>query len=109
VCAPGSTRGWPMRDDARATVTCRCGCGEEPKGKRVFVDKEHQLRWMIAGGAREIGALEPPEARAKGGTVAGADAAASGRLREASTKGAARAREIAAEFRARRHVDGTNA
>jgi hypothetical protein len=80
---------------------CRCGCGESVRGKRVFVNKEHQLRWMHAGGAREIGALQPLEAKAEGGKTAGAAAAASGRLKEASRKGAARAREIAERFRAK--------
>ncbi len=84
-------------------ATCRCGCGVGLKGARKFVDKEHQLRWMVAGGAREIGALQPHEAKVKGGTVVGHEAAASGRLRVASTKGATRTREIAADFRAKQH------
>jgi len=60
---------------------------------------EHQLEWMIAGGAREMNALQPIEAKEKGGSVAGKQAAETGRLREASLKGAARLREIAARYR----------
>jgi hypothetical protein len=30
---------------------CRCGCGDPVKGRRVFVNKEHQLAWMLRGGA----------------------------------------------------------
>jgi hypothetical protein len=70
-------------------VTCRCGCGETVRGRRAFVDKEHQLTWMAAGGAAELGA------------ISGRQAAASGRLRKAGLKGAARAREIAEKFRMR--------
>lgn len=90
-------------------LVCRCGCGEAVKDKCVFVDKEHQMRWLHAGGAREIGALQPREARVKGGTVAGQEAAASGRLRDASTKGVARTSEIATQFRATRRDDGADA
>lgn len=81
---------------------CKCGCGQTVKGKRVFVNKEHQLRWMSNGGARELNALQPLEAKERGGQVAGSQAAANGRLVEASKKGAARAREIAERFRAAR-------
>jgi hypothetical protein len=81
-------------------MKCRCGCGEPVRGKRVFVDKVHQLNWMAAGGAREIGALQPLEAKKLGGQVAGRIAAESGRLPEAARKGGARAREIAARWRA---------
>lgn len=78
---------------------CRCGCGQPVKGRRVFVNKEHQLAWMHAGGAREIGALEPYAARVKGGETAGQRAARSGRLSDAGVKGAERSREIAEQFR----------
>ena len=81
---------------------CRCGCGLPVKGRRVFVNKEHQLDWMVAGGARQMNELQPLEAKQLGGSVAGSEAAASGRLAEAGEKGAARSREIAAEFRKRR-------
>jgi hypothetical protein len=68
----------------------------------VFVNKEHQLDWMVAGGAREIGALTPPEARSRGGVRAGAQARDSGRLQEASVLGGQRSREIAERARRRR-------
>lgn len=72
------------------------------KRGRAFVDKEHQLDWMNAGGAREMNALQPLEAKIKGGSVAGQEASTSGRLREASLQGAARSREIANRYRAKR-------
>jgi hypothetical protein len=78
---------------------CRCGCGEMTKGKRVFVNKEHQIEWMLAGGAREIGALQPIEAKQLGGQAAGRLATNSGRLAEAGLKGAQRAHEIAVEYK----------
>lgn len=81
---------------------CKCGCGQVVKGKRVFVNKEHQLQWMVAGGARELNAMMSDEARALGGHLAGMKAVESGRLREASGKGAARSREIAQEFQAKK-------
>ena len=34
---------------------CQCGCGEAVNEERSFVNKEHQLRWMTAGGAKELG------------------------------------------------------
>jgi hypothetical protein len=79
--------------------TCKCGCGETVRGKRVFVNKEHQLAWMHAGGARELNAMMPDEARALGGQTAGKQAAESGRLQEAAKLGGQRAREIAEAFR----------
>ena len=83
-------------------TACKCGCGTCTTGRRVFVNKEHQLEWMVAGGAREIGALEPAEARSRGGARAGADARDSGRLRKASVLGGARSREIGERVRQRR-------
>lgn len=83
-------------------MECRCGCETVVKGRRVFVNKEHQLDWMLAGGAREMNALQPVEAKQLGGAVAGREAVTSGRLAEAGEKGAVRSREIADEFRARR-------
>jgi hypothetical protein len=65
------------------------------KRKRVFVNKEHQLQWMRAGGARDLNALQPLEAKERGGYAAGTQAAATGRLYEAAKKGGARSREIA--------------
>jgi hypothetical protein len=78
---------------------CRCGCGRSVNGRRVFVNKEHQLEWMVNGGARELNSLQPLEAKVRGGQVAGEHAAASGRLADASQKGAAKAHEIAERFR----------
>jgi hypothetical protein len=69
------------------------------KGRRVFVNKEHQLQWMHDGGASELNALQPIEAKQQGGKTTGTQAALSGRLVEASKKGAAKAREIAERFR----------
>ncbi|OLD96326.1 MAG: hypothetical protein AUI36_45865 [Cyanobacteria bacterium 13_1_40CM_2_61_4] len=67
--------------------------------KRIFVDKEHQLTWMYAGGARELNALLPAEVRARGGHTAGAQAHRSGRLRRAGAKGGKRSQQIARDFR----------
>lgn len=83
-------------------MECKCGCGEAVKGRRVFVNKEHQLDWMLAGGAREIGALEPPEARVRGGQIAGRMTADSGKLAEAGKLGGQRAREITEAYRRKR-------
>lgn len=80
-------------------MDCRCGCGQMVKGKRVFVNKEHQLLWMNSGGAREIGALQPIEAKRLGGHVAGRIGAESGALARAGLIGAQRAHDIAVEFR----------
>ncbi len=87
------------------TTACRCGCGESVSGKRVFVNKEHQLTWMAAGGAREIGALEPPEARARGGHVAGTILRDTGQLADAGRKGGQKAKEIAERWRETRSRD----
>jgi general stress protein YciG len=78
---------------------CRCGCGQTVTGRRVFVDKEHQLDWMRAGGARELNALQPVEAKALGGSITGREAHRSGRLAEAAKKGGQRSREIAERHR----------
>jgi len=80
-------------------MECGCGCGAGVKGKRVFVNKEHQLAWMVAGGAREIGALQPLESKRLGGQIAGRAGVESGSLTRAGLKGAQRSREIADEFR----------
>jgi len=85
--------------------TCQCGCGEAVKSGRVFANKEHQLKWMTNGGARELNALLPLEARVKGGETAGQDALASGRLLSAAQKGGARSREIAQNVRAKQAGD----
>lgn len=84
--------------------TCKCGCGESVKGRRTFVNKEHQLAWMYAGGARELNSLLPHEVRERGGHTSGTLASQSGRLREASVKGGQRSKEIAAKVRSRRGV-----
>lgn len=65
-------------------------------------NKEHQLEWMLAGGAREIGAMQPIEAKQLGGSVAGRMAQESGRLAQAGQLGARRAQEISLEYRRRR-------
>lgn len=82
---------------------CKCGCGLSVRGKRVFVNKEHQLEWMLNGGARELNALMPDEARALGGYVSGRMAVASGRQREMAASGGKRSREMAQALRARRN------
>ena len=64
----------------------------------MFVNKEHQLTWMVSGGAKELNALMPEAARARGGHIAGRIAANSGRLRKAAEKGGAKSREIARTF-----------
>ncbi len=79
---------------------CKCGCRQVVKGKRVFVNKEHHLQWMVSGGASQMNALQPNEAKERGGRIAGAKAHESGRLKEAAQKGGARSREIAEEFHA---------
>lgn len=80
---------------------CKCGCGESVSGRRVFVNKEHQLAWMHAGGARELNSLLPLEVRQQGGQTVGRRLHDSGQLQEAANKGGARSREIAAEVRSR--------
>ena len=83
-------------------TTCKCGCGEPVVGKRVFVDKAHQLAWMHAGGAAELAALLPDDARCRGGKTAGKKAVVSGNLREAARLGGQRVHEIAAACRTKR-------
>ena len=82
-------------------MDCRCGCGEAVRGRRAFVNKEHQLRWLSSGGARELNALQPIEAKALGGSTSGKKAAASGRLDEMRPKAVEAVREITARFRSR--------
>ena len=83
--------------------SCKCGCGQaSPSTNKAYVDKEHQLAHMYAGRARELQGMLPPEVKERAGRVAGQKAAESGRLAAAGLKGAARAREIAAQFRERR-------
>lgn len=87
--------------------SCKCGCGEVVKKGRVFVNKEHQLEWMMNGGASEMNALMPDEARVRGGQTTGRQSVESGRLREAGIKGAIRSREIAEQFHRNRESDST--
>ena len=77
------------------------------KGRRVFANKEHQLAWMLTGGAREIGLLQPIESKRLGGHIAGRAGAESGALARAALKGAERSRQIAAEFQRRRATSTT--
>jgi len=72
------------------------------KGRRVFVNKEHQLAWMAAGGAKLMNDLQPIEAKQLGGRITGQQALESGRLAEAARKGGAKSREIAEAWRAKR-------
>ncbi len=81
---------------------CKCGCGMAVIGKRVFVNKEHQLEWMVKGGAKAMNALQPVAAKAKGGKITGNQAVANGRLAAASKLGAEKSRAIAAKFKAAR-------
>lgn len=72
---------------------CKCGCGQSvPRPNKAYVDKEHQMAHFYAGEARVLGA------------ISGRQAVESGRLATAGLKGAARAREIAQQFRAT-HVE----
>jgi hypothetical protein len=80
-------------------TTCKCGCGTPVPRRRVFLDKEHQLAWMDAGGAAQLNALQPVEAKKRGGRTAGTDAVLSGRLTEAGLRGAETARVVAARRR----------
>jgi hypothetical protein len=82
-------------------MDCRCGCGEPVRGRRTFVNKEHQLRWLAAGGAKELNALQPLEAKSRGGATSGRNAAGSGRLDEMRPKAVEAVREITARFRSR--------
>ena len=59
---------------------------------------------MLDGGARELNRLQPLEAKQRGGSRAGREAAVSGRLAVAGAKGAKRSHEIAEQFRAH-HLD----
>lgn len=80
-------------------MECQCGCGAPAKRGGKFVDKEHQLDWMRAGGARIIGALQPLEAKVRGGRIAGRAQADSGALAAAGLLGAERSREITDQWR----------
>ena len=86
-------------------LACKCGCGTPVAGRRTFVNKEHQLAWMLAGGASEMNRLQSVEAKQRGGMIVGKQAAESGRLAAAGKLGAARSREIAEEFRRRHPAD----
>lgn len=77
------------------TKLCKCGCGSPISRRKVFVDKVHQLQWMRHGGAKQLNALQPIDAKERGGHISGTRAAESGRLAEAAKLGGAKAREIA--------------
>ena len=81
---------------------CKCGCGAAVGKRRVFLNKEHQLAWMHAGGARELNSMLPDGVRQRGGHTAGTRLASSGQLEEFAKKGGARSREIADLVRAQR-------
>lgn len=81
------------------TKLCKCGCGELIRGKRVFVNKEHQLAWLHAGGARELNAMLPDEVRIRGGKTAGRISADTGHLDEVRHLSVARTHEITEQFR----------
>ena len=83
------------------TKPCKCGCGQIVCGKRVFVNKEHQLVWMNDGGARSLNELLPHEVRSRAGHVSGNLSAASGRLDKIRVKAARATKRIAREFRKR--------
>src|SRR5688500_9778504 len=86
---------------------CKCGCGARVSRRRAFVNKEHQLRWMREDGASALNALQPLEAKARGGHTTGTAAVASGRLLEAAKLGGAKAREIAEATRPTASRDAT--
>lgn len=69
-------------------VPCKCGCGEQVRSPRKYVNREHQLEHMLNGAAREMNAQQPLEAKVRGGKTAGEITAA-------------QTREIAARIRAR--------
>lgn len=52
-------------------VPCKCGCGEMVWSPRVYANREHQLEHMLNGAAREMNALQPHEAKVRGGKTAG--------------------------------------
>jgi hypothetical protein len=95
---------WPhttRRSRLPRVTTCKCGCGEPIKRGRTFVNREHQLDWMFAGGASQMNAMQPIEGKIRGGATSGQQAVESGRLLEAAKKGGKQAREFAAEYRAK--------
>lgn len=78
---------------------CRCGCGLVVPFTRRYVDKVHQLAHMRSGEARRMNALQPAEAKRRGGSTRGTQLAGSGQLAEWGRKGAARTRELAGQMR----------
>lgn len=86
-------------------MECGCGCGavlpvSQGKRQRKFVNKEHHLDWMVAGGASQMNAAQPIEAKKLGGHVAGTALRDTGHLAEIGKLGVARSLEISAEWRA---------
>jgi len=86
-------------------MTCKCGCGEPVKRGRTFVNREHQLDWMYAGGASQMNAMQPIEGKIRGGATSGQQAAAAGRIQEVGVRAAQEAREFAARYRAKRGAE----
>jgi hypothetical protein len=84
-----------------ANVDCKCGCGEPVKGRRKFVNKEHQMAWMLNGGARQLNAMLSDEVRQRGGTTAGSRPQNIARLNEIRPAANERATAIANEVRNR--------
>jgi len=41
----------------RALMPCACGCAEPVASGRMFVDREHQRRWLKDGGGSVLGHL----------------------------------------------------
>lgn len=84
-------------------MECMCGCGQQvPKGNKSFVNRMHQWEWMEAGGAAQIGALQPLEAKQDGGRRAGAQARDSGRLADMAEKGREQQARMYEEWKQRR-------
>jgi hypothetical protein len=74
---------------------CNCGCGDNIPSSKRYKDKEHQLRHLRSGEAARMNAMQPPEAKRRGGRAAGRAAVASGQLALAGRKGADRIAQIA--------------
>ncbi len=45
---------------------CKCGCGQAVKSGRKFINLEHQMEWMLAGGASQLNALQSVEGKQAG-------------------------------------------
>ena len=82
-------------------MACKCGCGEATRGSRKFVSKEHQITWMLNGGGREMGALQPIEARRQAGVTSGNRPENKHRLEVLRPYANERARQMEAQARAK--------